>query len=100
MSTDHHPFVFGADAIKRCDEIATECLGEVTRKKRIKELQSVLYTDNVEGDYLLVCTDGSVLFAPAEIGASLLIAGFKNGLRSNLDAVKRSSSQSVLEASY
>lgn len=97
MSTDHQPFTFDADTLSRCDQIAFECLGDVVRKRLLPKYQSALYENKTFGDYLLVCADGTILFAPAEIGASLLVAGFKNGLRSNLDAVKRSSEKAALQ---
>jgi hypothetical protein len=100
MSSNHHSFVFNDDTLSRCDEIAAECFGEANRKKLIPELKSALYVNKADGDCLLVCTDESILFVPAEIGRSLLIAGFKNGLRSNIEAVKRSKASKLVETSF
>lgn len=90
MSNDEHKFKFDKDVLSRCDQIAFECLGEATRKKLLPEFKSALYKNKDFGDYLLVCSDGSVLFSPAEIGTSLLIEGFKSGLRSDKAAIKES----------
>lgn len=97
MGNDDHQFKFDEEVLSRCDQIAFECLGDVKRKRLLPEYKSALYENTTFGDYLLVCSDGSILFSPAEIGTSLLIAGFKNGLRSNKAAVKESTS---LNAAY
>lgn len=98
MSNDSRSFIFDEATLKRCDQIAFECLGDVVRKKLLPEYKSALYENKTFGDYLLVCVDETILFAPSEIGASLLVAGFKNGLRSNIEAVKRMNDRVEVDA--
>lgn len=81
-------FVFTEDLLASCDEIAEDCLGIVLRRRLYPKLKSALYENSTAGNYLLVCVDGSILFTHKEIGIDALVAGFKNGLRSNPQAVK------------
>jgi len=97
MNTTDSRFNFDEKLLSSCDQIAEEHLGNATRKKLYPEYKSVLYKHKTVGDYMLVCADGSMLYAPYEIGVSLLINGFKNGLRSGPSAVKHAMEDRMAE---
>lgn len=89
MRSDSDNFTFSDNDLLQCDAIAQECLGVVIRRRLYPKLKSALYESHTFGEYLLVCIDKSVLFTPKEIGIEALVAAFKNGLRSNREAVQK-----------
>lgn len=72
-----------------CDEIAQIhlmiSLRELKKSKKIQpKLQSIYYKESSsDGGALLVCTDGSLLFAGSFVPKNSHFLAFENGLRTN-----------------
>lgn len=79
-----------SDEVNQCDLAALEYLmispKELHKSKEIiPRLQSVYYREaSADGGALLVCTDGSVLFAGSFVSKSNHFMAFENGLRTSL----------------
>jgi hypothetical protein len=78
---------FTKDEIKRSDEIAMNHLMITKRtllknRKNVERLQSVYYKEaSRDGGALLVCTDGSMLFAAGFVSKDSHFLAFENGFR-------------------
>lgn len=83
------PFVFDQKTEGFCDELVRRYFSEVKRKKRLPEFRSIQYFEKRSGDILLACVDGSLLYTPCELGPSVNLLAFENGLRSDSDALER-----------
>lgn len=88
MTDTNKSFSFDRKTLAFCDELAATTFGEALRKRRYPKYKSILYTNKTSEDLLLVCSDGTFLYAPEEVGTGLLLNGFKNGLRSSAEAVR------------
>jgi hypothetical protein len=77
------------EEIRMCDEIAQDhlmiSLKDLKKSRKIQpKLQSVYYKESsAEGGALLVCTDGSLLFAGSFVPKNSHFLAFENGLRTN-----------------
>lgn len=77
------------DEVSFCDQEALKYLmispKELSRfKEEVPRLQSVYYRESsADGGALLVCTDGSILFAGSFISRGCHIMAFENGLRTS-----------------
>lgn len=79
--------------IEGCNELALKYLQldetDLRRKKILHDLQSVYYKEEDNGGALLVCVDGTVLFADREIvPLAKHKQAFEGGLRSNKARLK------------
>jgi hypothetical protein len=77
------------DFVKRCDELALSYLFIKrdkldTLRQHLPALSSIYYKETDEdGGALIVCKDGSVLFAGAFVPYDRHITAFEGGLRTN-----------------
>lgn len=80
-----------ADEEKFCDELAQKylmiSLRDLKKSKKVHpKFQSIYYKESsAEGGALLVCTDGSILFAGSFVPKNSHFLAFENGLRTNAD---------------
>lgn len=77
------------EEIRACDEIAQKylmgSLKDLKKSRKVQpKFQSVYYKESsAEGGALLVCTDGSILFAGSFVSKNCHFLAFENGLRTN-----------------
>jgi len=90
-------FTLAQKDIEHCDELAEEYLDTIKRREILEEYRSVQYVEEHSGDILLVCADGTMLYTPGELGRRTNIAGFKNGLRSDPEALRNLSTARAWE---
>ncbi len=84
-------FVFEKSSIEICDAIAENYFENIKKSRQFPEYHSIQYVEEDSGDLLLVCVDGSFLFTPEELGSVMNIKAFKNGLRSDPQALQNRS---------
>lgn len=89
MDSDRSNLSLNEEASKRCDELANELLTKIKRRRELSEYGVIEYVEAESGDILLVCGDGSCLYTPGELGRSMSLKAFKNGFRSDRDALKQ-----------
>lgn len=79
--------IFTKEEIDDCNSIAKKYLKlnkkDIENRKIIDEIQSIYYEESQNGGKLLVCRDGSVLFAEDFINFKTHKFAFEQGLRSN-----------------
>lgn len=80
-----------ADEERFCDELAQKylmiSLRDLKKSKKVHpKFQSIYYKESsAEGGALLVCTDGSILFAGSFVPKNSHFLAFENGLRTNAE---------------
>lgn len=88
------------EEIRICDEIAQKhlmiSLKDLKKSRKLQpKFQSVYYKESsAEGGALLVCTDGSLLFAGSFVPKNSHFLAFENGLRTKADLLLKRKSLS------
>lgn len=88
------------EEIRMCDEIAQKhlmiSLKDLKKSRKLQpKFQSVYYKESsAEGGALLVCTDGSLLFAGSFVPKNSHFLAFENGLRTKADLLLKRKSLS------
>jgi len=89
MDNDLSNFEFNEEIESRCDAIASKSFGEIKRRVKLEKYRSIQYIEEETRDILLVCSDGSILYTPGELGSKMNIMAFENGIRSDPKALER-----------
>lgn len=89
MDSDRMGPLLDKETLERCDTLAGQLLTKIKRRRVLSEYGAIEYIEDETGDILLVCGDGSLLYTPGELGRQLSLKAFKNGFRSDINALTR-----------